>query len=320
VSRVVVTGGAGRLGRSVVESLAAAGHAVISIDQQTAGLPAREIVHDLADLDGTTALFEELAPDAVIHLAAISVPFSLPDPVTFAINTSLAYSVLEASLSAGAGAILMTSSPTVIGYNSPSGWAPAYLPLDEEHPVAPWNGYALSKQSIEELVAMAVRRYGDRARFGVFRPCFVIAPEEWRGAPTQQGHTVAERLDDPALSAVSLFNYLDARDAGEFVLRWLERAADIDNGTCFFVGAPDSLLREPTAPALERLVPEVGAAAAALSGDAAVFSSARAEKLLGWRPVHTWRTAIAAATTSGSGIDPLPVGARADAADDENEE
>lgn len=296
MSRVLVTGGAGRLGRSVVQLLAEAGHEVVSVDRVTMpGLPARQIEHDLLDAERTRSLFAEIRPDSVVHLAAIAVPLSRPDAEIFAINTSLAFGVLEASLAAGVSSLLISTSPTLVGYGSPSGWTPAYLPIDEDHPLAPWNGYALSKQAVEQLVQMAVRAHGDRIRLGVFRPCYVIAPEEWAGAPTQQGHTVLERLDDPALAAVSLFNYLDARDAGDFVRLWIEKAATIPNGSVFFVAAADSMLREPVGPALARFVPSTADAAAGLAPTDPVFSSARAEDLLGWRSRRSWRTELSAA-------------------------
>jgi UDP-glucose 4-epimerase len=291
VSRYLVTGGSGRLGRSVVAVLAEAGHEVISVDRSPhGGGPARHISCDLIDPAATAALFAEVRPDAVVHLAAIAVPFGRPDPELYATNTGLAFSVLEASIASGVSSLLFASSPTVIGYGAPSGWQPEYLPLDEQHPLAPWNGYALSKQAVEAIAAMAVRAHGDRLRVGAFRPCYVIAPEEWAGAPTQQGHTVAERLDQPELSAVALFNYVDARDAGEFVLAWLQHATEIPNGTVFFVGAPDSLAREPLAELVPRYRPEL---AGALDGTDAVFSSGLAERLLGWRATRTWRTELA---------------------------
>src|SRR3954454_16841598 len=239
MTRVLVTGGSGRLGRSVVQVLAEAGHEVVSVDRGThPDLRVRQLEVDLAVPGAAERIFAEVRPEAVVHLAAIAVPFSAPEAEIYATNTALAFTVLEAALATDVGSLLVASSPTVIGYNSPSGWTPAYLPLDERHPVAPWNAYALSKVAIEEILAMAVRAHGDRIRLGAFRPCYVIAPEEWAGTPTQQGHTIRERLDDPALSAVALFNYLDARDAGDFVHSWIEQAQRIPNGEVLFVGAP----------------------------------------------------------------------------------
>jgi nucleoside-diphosphate-sugar epimerase len=290
VSRYLVTGGSGRLGRSVVRVLAEAGHDVVSLDRSPVpGLPAEQRSVDLLDSAATRDAVAGIRPDGIVHLAAISVPFSLPDPEIFAVNTALAWGVREAALEAGVPSLLLASSPTVIGYGCPTGWEPSALPIDERHPVAPWNGYALSKVAVESLVAMTVRQHGDRLRIAAFRPCYVVAPEEWAGAPTQQGHTIAERLDHPELAAVSLFNYLDARDGGDFVLSWLRQAATVPNGGVFFVGGPDALVREPVGAALARLVPETAARAHELGDAEPVFSSRLAEEVLGWRASRSWR-------------------------------
>ena len=292
MSRYLVTGGAGRLGRSVVAVLAAAGYDVVSVDRVAVdGLPATQLVRDLTEPGALREVLTAHPADAIVHLAGIAVPFSAPDDVIFRTNTSLAFTVLEAAAEAGVGAVLLCSSPTVIGYNAPGGWKPTGLPITEEHPVAPWNAYALAKVAIEDLVAAQVRA-GSPLRLGVFRPCFVIAPEEWAGAPTQQGHTIRERLDDPSLAAVSLFNYVDARDAGEFVLAWLTRPDAAPNGTVFFVGAADSLVAEPIVQALARLVPETAGLTGRLGATDPVFSSRRAERLLGWRARRSWRTEL----------------------------
>lgn len=292
MSRYLVTGGAGRLGRSVVTVLADAGHEVISVDRETSqGLPALQLEQDLTDSRATVELFAAHRPDAVVHLAAIAVPFSAPDEVIFRTNTTLALSVLAAAERTGVGAVLISSSPTVIGYGAPTGWRPATLPIDETHPVAPWNAYAAAKVAIEELVSSRVRG-GTTLRLGVFRPCYVIAPEEWSGGPTQQGHTVRERLDDPALSVVSLFNYIDARDAGEFVLAWLQHPDAAPNGSVFFVGAADSFVPEPVGPALARFLPATAEFTAALGPTDPVFSSERAARAFGWRARRSWRTEL----------------------------
>ncbi len=322
MSRIVVTGGAGRLGRSVVRGLAEHGHEVVSIDRGRApGLEVEQVEHDLSDAPATAALFSSIRPQRIVHLAAIAVPFSAPDATMMAVNTGLAFSVLEAALACEAESMLVASSPTVIGYGAPGGWSPTSLPIDERHPTAPWNGYALSKVALEQLVAMAARAHGDRLRIGAFRPCYVIAPEEWAGAPTQQGHTVLQRLARPELSAVALFNYLDARDAADFVHEWGERASDVPNGEVLFVGAEDSLVREPVPEALARLVPGAAAHALRLGPTDPVFSSARARELLGWRPRRSWRSELGEAehpvATAASDRDRAPEPALASAADRE---
>lgn len=294
MSRVIVTGGSGRLGRSVVVALAEAGHEVTSVDIATCpDLSAHQVQLDLLDVAATAALFASIAPEAVVHLAAIAIPFSRPDIEIYRTNTGITWSVLEASLASGALHLLVASSPTVIGYGAPSGWSPAYLPLDEDHPTAPWNGYAASKSAMEGIVAMAVRQHGDRLRLGVFRPCHVVCPEEWHGAPMQLGHTIGQRLGDAAISAAALFNYVDARDAAAFVLAWLDGAGSVPNGSTFFVGAADALAPRPLSELLPRHVAGISPAmAASLSGTLPAFDASRAERLLGWTARRSWRTEL----------------------------
>jgi UDP-glucose 4-epimerase len=223
------------------------------------------------------------------------VPFSAPEDVILRTNAALAMSVLGGAVQAGIPKIVTASSPTVLGYGAPKGWTPDRLPLDEDSPTLPWNAYALSKLLIEQSIAMLQRQTGEAVRFAAFRPCYVIAPEEWAGAPTQQGHTVRERLDDPALSAPALFNYVDARDVATFADTVLAALGDIPNGEVFFVGADDALAREPLAELLPRFHPGTAAAAASLTGTSPAFSNAKARQLLGWAPEHDWRTELARA-------------------------
>ncbi|MGK3948794.1 NAD-dependent epimerase/dehydratase family protein [Microbacterium sp. K2] len=302
--RIVVTGGSGRLGRTLVTGLADAGHELVSVDREpTAHLDRPGITQfslDLTDADATASALTGTGADALIHLAAIAVPFSAPEDVILRTNAALAQSVLGGAVRAGIHRIVAASSPTVIGYGAPRGWTPERLPLDETSPTEPWNAYALSKLLIEQTIDMLRRQTGDDVRFASFRPCYVIAPEEWAGAPTQQGHTVLERLDDPALSAPALFNYIDARDVAAFADALLVALDDIPNGERFFVGADDTLSRRPLSELLPQFHPGTERAAAELTGDAPAFSSAKAARLLGWRPTRAWRTELAAASAAAS--------------------
>ncbi|WP_457101663.1 NAD-dependent epimerase/dehydratase family protein [Microbacterium sp. P5_E9] len=296
MSRIVVTGGSGRLGRSLVTGLVERGHEIVSFDRtpsdDLAAANVSQVSLDLTDAAATARALTAAKADAVIHLAAIAVPFSAPEDVILRTNAALAMSVLGGAVAAGIPKIVAASSPTVLGYGAPTGWTPERLPLDEESPALPWNAYALSKLLVEQSLAMLQRQTGDTVRCAAFRPCYVIAPEEWQGAPTQQGHTVRERLDDPALSAPALFNYVDARDVAAFADTLLAALGDIPSGETFFVGADDALARAPLAELLPRFHPGTAAAAAVLTGTTPAFSNAKARRLLGWRPEHTWRSEL----------------------------
>ncbi|MET8001282.1 NAD-dependent epimerase/dehydratase family protein [Nonomuraea glycinis] len=312
MTRTLVTGSAGRLGRSLVTTLAQAGHEVIGVDvtagtpdEATATLPA-----DLTDLGEAYDVMARFRPDVVVHLAAIATPFSRTDGLTFRTNTQLAFNVCQAAGNLGVGRVIVASSPTVIGYGAPSGWTPNYLPIDEEHPTEPWNSYSLSKLVAEQTMRSFAR--DSETKFAAVRPCFVVAPEEWAGAPTQSGHTIADRLDRPELAGVSLFNYIDARDASDMISVLIERLPGLPNGEVFFAGAADALARRPLAELLPQVMPatetpaevsigasgeapveaSIEAIASPLTGTSPAFTSAKAERMLGWIAKRSWRTEL----------------------------
>ncbi|MFI6576073.1 NAD-dependent epimerase/dehydratase family protein [Nocardiopsis sp. NPDC050513] len=286
--RVLVTGGSGRLGRSVVATLTERGHHVLSVDTAPSPDPDVEgIVADLLDETARDEVFTRARPEAVVHLAGIAVPFTHPDLDTLSVNTRLAWAVLSGAVTHGAHSAVAASSPTVYGYNTPS-WRPRYLPLDEDHPVEPWHAYGLSKAVIEETVR-ALARTTDDCVLSCVRPGYVVAPEEWAGAVTQQGHTMAERLADPALAATSLFNYVDARDAAELFALVAENPDKVTGGQVFNAVAPDPLATGPIDTLLPRHHPATADAAPALADGRSAFSAERARTVLNWNPTRTWR-------------------------------
>ncbi|MGO3146458.1 MAG: NAD-dependent epimerase/dehydratase family protein [Leucobacter sp.] len=291
--KVLVTGGSGRLGQAVVSHLHSLGHEVVSVDRRPEhSFPAtiRQIHADLSTPGEAWSIISSERPEAVIHLAAIAIPFSAAESEIYRTNVITTFSVLEAATGCGVQMVLTATSPTAIGYGAPGGWKPDYLPIDEAHPLYPWNAYAQSKATMEDIVRLFVRSHGKTTRCHAFRPCYLISPEEWAGEPTQLGHTVLERLDDPSLAAVSIFNYVDVRDAASFVAAWLTAAPELPNGEVFFVGADDALSREPLNTLVPKFFPGTESLAAGLTGHSPAFSSEKAKALTGWAPKHSWRS------------------------------
>jgi UDP-glucose 4-epimerase len=286
--KIVVTGSAGRLGRSVHAELKNRAHDVFGVDVRRGSGPC-DLEVDLIDAGEAYGAVARVRPDAVVHLAGLPTPFGRSEHVLFATNTLSTFHVCQAAADLGVRTVLCASSPTVIGYGNPNGWVPSYLPLDEKHPTLAWHGYGISKLAIEAIIRGFAAK-GGPTKYFTFRPCYVVAPEEWEpGVPTQLGHSIAERLKRPELAAGSLFNYIDARDAATLVAMICESADKIPNGECFFAGADDALATEPLCNLLPRFAPSTAPFASELTGTRPAFTNAKAHRLLDWKPLRSWR-------------------------------
>ena len=296
--KVVVTGGAGRLGRSVVAGLAGAGHEVVSLDRvrgSRAGRRRRRSRWTSPTRPPPTPRFGRIRPEAVVHLAAIATPFSAPEAVIWDTNTSIAFHVMQAAVSHGASRILAASSPTPLGYGNPHGLA-ADVPADRRAAPAAAVERLRPLQGRHRAIGRDVRRAAreqpsplgcvpavlrDLARrvARARRPSRATpSPSGW---PTRRWPRCrCSTTSTPAMPPTSSTSGWRA-------------AADLPNGETFFVGAADALATEPLAELVPRFLPGTEELAAGLTGSTPAFSIAKAESLLGWRPTRTWRTELA---------------------------
>ena len=107
MSRVLVTGGSGKLGRAVVAELLEHGHKVVNLD----AVPPREPLCPFTRVDLTDygQTYEALTAidgryrgvDAVVHLAAIPGPGVTTNAATFTHNVTCSYHVFAAARAAG---------------------------------------------------------------------------------------------------------------------------------------------------------------------------------------------------------------------------
>src|SRR6266567_2176978 len=116
-SRVLVTGGAGFIGRRVVRALLAEGHEVTVADLRAfPDTAVRSVVGDLCEPDiGGRAV--RPGTDVIIHLAAItSVLASVQDPVsTHRLNVDATARLLELARENEVGTFLLASTNAVVG-------------------------------------------------------------------------------------------------------------------------------------------------------------------------------------------------------------
>jgi len=161
-SRVLVTGGAGFVGATLVRRLVESGHAVRVFDNYStgdasylAGVDAELVEGDIRD---AAALDTALAGmDAVIHLAAAgSVVMSVQDPVTnFDANVVGTFRVLDAARRAGVERTVQASTGgALIGDATP--------PVDERSLPKPISPYGASKLAGEGYAYAFAKAYGLR--------------------------------------------------------------------------------------------------------------------------------------------------------------
>ena len=275
---ILVTGAAGHLGAEVVRDLAAAGHPVIPLDRIVPpGAAASFILDDLSCRLRLEALFGRV--DAVVHCAAYPNPDAAAEEIVFAGNVATAAAVLFAAESARVRRVVYASSQSALGFASAPGvLAPDVLPVDEEHPCRPGEGYALSKWVGEKLCAMIAAR----SRMSVRALRF---PVIWAAAGFA-AHT-QKRLGDPQQAAKSQWAYVDLRDAARACRLAVEDAGD-DPYALFHVAAPwPFAMADPEALIAAAYGGGVPRRAGWRAGDA-VFDSTKAARGLGFRARWRW--------------------------------
>jgi nucleoside-diphosphate-sugar epimerase len=276
--KIAVTGGLGKLGRWVVQELAAT-HQVTVFDRiRVADSPT---VHYVAgDIEDLGQVYGALAgADAVIHLAGIPTHSIAPNEVTFRTNTMGTFNVHEAAWRLGIRRVVTSSSEAVLGW-APGAWTtefvPAYLPIDEDHPLGAQDAYGLSKQACETIAESYTAKCGMETV--LLRPPWIVSPEELH-ALSQTGGITPTRF--------GMFHYVDARDVAEACRLAVERP--LTGCNVLFVGTGESCVSEPLATLYPKLMPAIGDKARALTGPQAAVSVERARQVLGWTARHSWR-------------------------------
>jgi len=156
-SRVLVTGGAGFIGRRVVRALLAAGHEVTVADLRTFPDSAvRSVVGDLSDPEGPARAVHP-GTDVIIHLAAVtSVLATVADPVsTYRLNVDATARLLELARENEVGTFLFASTNAVVGGGSDVGEV-----ITERAVLRPLTPYGATKAAAEMLIGSYANCYG----------------------------------------------------------------------------------------------------------------------------------------------------------------
>jgi len=152
MNRLLVTGGAGYIGRHLVKALGKKGYELLIYDNLAAG-HARSVLFgdlvcgDLLDAEKLENVMAEFQPEGVIHLASYSVvPESVEKPLFYYQNNVQGSLVLfQCMKAAGVKKLIFSSSAAVYG-------EPEQVPVKETAPLKPVNPYEKAKVMVEEVM------------------------------------------------------------------------------------------------------------------------------------------------------------------------
>ena len=276
--RIALTGSTGKLGTVVARELRSSGHTVIGMD--LVGPPGPGFVQvDLTDygqvVDALTAVNDRHdGVDALVHLAAIPAPGIRSDVATFHNNIAATFNVFWAAARLGITRIVYASSETVLGL--PFDVPPPYIPVDEDYAPRPESVYSLVKV-LEERMAQELVRWQPELSITALRFSNVMVPEDYAAFPSYDA--------DPRLRKWNLWGYIDARDGAQAIELALEAPAGFDR---FIIAAADTVMSRPNAELVAEVFPDVPVAGELGEHDS-LLSIAKARRMLGYAPRHSWR-------------------------------
>ncbi|MFP3465707.1 NAD-dependent epimerase/dehydratase family protein [Leifsonia sp. SIMBA_070] len=280
--RIAVTGGSGKLGRTVVRELRKAGDQVVSLDATGERGPGFVRV-DLTDFGQTVDAIlgvndQHDGFDAIVHLAAVPAPGILSEVATFHNNIRVTYNVFQAARRAGIRNVVYASSETVLGL--PFDVPPPYIPVDEDYPARPESTYSLVKH-LEEQMAIELVRWDPALKIVALRFSNVMDPEDYAAFPAFDEDAQARKWN--------LWGYIDGRDGAQAIRRALEW--DTTGFDRFIIAAADTVMSRPNDELVAEVFPGVPLKRALGTNDT-LLSIDKARRILGYAPEHSWRDEV----------------------------
>lgn len=322
--RLLLTGATGFVGANAVVRAAAGGADVVAVDlaDPHASVLARLgengsrvtwLRGDVTDRAAMDAVVAEVAPDAVVHAAAVT-PSDAEERAnparTFDVNAGGTLALLEAARRHRVGTFVFLSSTGLYGAR------PAVPPLAEDVRVEPTGLYAIAKLASEHLVLRYGAVFELRAR--IARVATAYGPLE--RATTSRANTSSVHRAVAAAAAARPLRVVGAEVARDFVhvddvadaLWWLATLPGPENGV-YHVGPPRAA---PLAEALDALAEAVdGFAWTAVDADdpevdlrqdpAQARAGLRVDRLMAatpWRPTLDLRAGALATLRFGATV------------------
>lgn len=268
--KIALTGSSGLVGQGIIRHALARGHDLVLIDrapppeEQDPALPF--IQAEITDYDALLAAFQGC--DALIHMAAIPSPGRHPDHIVHNNNVVGSYNALRAAAENGILRVCQASSVNAIGHTYSRKPRYDYFPIDEAHPNYGEDPYSLSKWICEEQGRNLARRY------------------ENMSIASMRFHYVSPSVEQAISTHAHIAEY------GNFLWAWTYIDAAVDacllsleapftGHEAFFIVSPTTFSTTPSLVLAAKHFPQIPITGD-LSGHNSFFTSAKAERLLGW--------------------------------------
>jgi GDP-4-dehydro-6-deoxy-D-mannose reductase len=150
VSRILITGGTGFVGRHLIQFLKSQTSGIAVLASGGSSTPEPDVDYyevDIRDRDAVRSVVQKVEPNQIYHLAGIStVDASWSNPqLTYEVNVFGANNLFNAAMS-------LPSPPRILNVSTSQIYAPSSRPLSEDSLLRPDNPYAASKAMAELLV------------------------------------------------------------------------------------------------------------------------------------------------------------------------
>ena len=280
--RILVTGAAGRIGRSVTAHLLEKGHEVVATDvEYHKDMPVKPRMADLLDRHAAYELLEGC--EAAVHLANHPAEYSVsPMQRLYAENVAMSMNVLYAAAEMGVQKIVYSSSiqaacsrrrAHLLSDEPLPPSSLAHLPFDTTTPARPGNGYALSKAAGEEMLEMLAQMNPGISCTSIRYPAIVSSEHTYKLHFGSHGWPVY--IDE----GLAYLTYEDAAVIVDHVLR-----AALPGHKIIMPSANDNRLGLTAAQLLKLLYQGVPLKKPVAPDAKTIFDLAELKALYGWEP------------------------------------
>ena len=298
MTKCLVVGGSGYIGRELVCQLAARGDEVFVFGRspRPREMPGRWLQGDMTQPDTVRAALGGLEFDVIYHVA--SLPGDTGDPLQMVTVNLLGLThLLNYAREAEAKRFVLSSSISAYEwYPATKFAAPDYMPVDEAHPARPKDIYASTKRMQEILAMTYYHQYG--LPVTALRLTAVVGPggrgggRGWREFAEMLA--AGESVQIPHFSLDELCHYVDLRDAARMHIA----AGEHPNapGEVFNCCGPGPTRGSEFAAIVESVAPgiqvDTGFPWSMAQGGEIEFDMSKARRLLDFAPRYTLRETV----------------------------